>query len=484
MPLYRSVSNSLLISFILLFSVPALATPSKIIIAEGKNKLIEVGKNFTIETVESGDPNICKPVKRTAKKVLIQAISPGRTNIMILGVDDRQNAVSKEIAVVVKKDFTSIKIMLRDYHGITTREIDQMLYVKGKVFSESDEAEIKNLLQPMAPDVVVNVGLDDRVYERMKQEIAKELRNNGIKGINVRRTRRGILLSGGVDKETDIARAKSIALAYTPNIFIGAAKNPEKLILIEMIMNVMEIEKNALKDLGIHWNPGAGLSASGSYSGKSYEKPTATGAITGFISNLFPKMRRIQERGRGRSLVEQNVVTKEGGTAHFFAGSEHPIPIAQSSGVMSVQYKKVGVTLKFSPKFDFQKNIISDISIESSRIVGEGMNGAVVLSTSQLDTVIGVKSGQSIVLGGLVGQRELKSTSKSPPNKGYSWFQANKADRRGAESREVVIFVTPIVRKQVMNVGASQRHEVSGDFKEMEIDELREQYENLKKLGF
>jgi pilus assembly protein CpaC len=141
-------------------------------------------------------------------------------------------------------------------------------------------------------------------------------------------------------------------MAYSNEIINVIRTKEGELLLIEMVMNVMEIEKNALRDLGIHWNPGGSSSASGTYSGQSDEKPTLSGTITGSISNLFLKIRKIRENGRGRSLLEQRVVTKAGGSAHFFAGSEHPVPIAQNGGAMSVQYKKVGVTLDFSPQFD------------------------------------------------------------------------------------------------------------------------------------
>jgi hypothetical protein len=79
-----------------------------------------------------------------------------------------------------------------------------------------------------------------------------------------------------------------------------------------------------------------------------------------------------------------------------------------------------------------------------------------------------------------VSARELKSSSNSPPGKGYSWLQANKADRISAESGEIVIFVTPIVLKDVVNQGQSWYRKVSGDFKNTELEELRDQYDKLK----
>jgi len=279
-------------------------------------------------------------------------------------------------------------------------------------------------------------------------------------------------------------RAERIALAFSPDIVnvieVDTRKPYVKAVLIEMSLNVMEIERNALRDMSIHWNPGGSLGGGGSFSSSTGNKPTLSGAITGTISSLFPQMRKIQEEGKGRSLMQQSLVTKSGSKATFFAGSEIPVPVAQEGGTMSVEYKKVGVTMHFTPNLDTHNNVNSPIKIESSSVTGQGPGGAPIISSTQLDTIVSVTSGNSIVLGGLIGQKDLSAISKSPPGGGYSLFQLNKGEREGSDTREVLIFVTPRALASSEEAVQEMGEKVEESFKEQELEHLREQMKKEK----
>ena len=171
--------------------------------------------------------------------------------------------------------------------------------------------------------------------------------------------------------------------------------------------------------------------------------------------------------------MQQTLITKNGDAAQFFAGSEIPIPVAQSGGTMSVEYKKVGVTMNFQPEIDYYKNIVSTINVESSAVTGSGPGGVPIISNTNLNTVLSVPSGHSIALGGLVGQRELESSSSSPPDGKSSLFQANKGSRQETGTREVVIFVTPRVLSSEPPPPAVQK-KIETDFKQQELERLRQ----------
>ena len=57
----------------------------------------------------------------------------------------------------------------------------------------------------------------------------------------------------------------------------------------------------------------------------------------------------LEERGLARSLAEPNLVALSGDTASFLAGGEYPIPISSGLGQVSVEYKRYGVGLAFTP---------------------------------------------------------------------------------------------------------------------------------------
>lgn len=173
--------------------------------------------------------------------------------------------------------------------------------------------------------------------------------------------------------------------------------------------------------------------------------------------------------------MQQSLVTRSGGQADFFAGSEIPVPVAQEGGTMSVEYKKVGVTLKFSPTIDAHNNVNTPVRIMSSSVTGQGAGGAPIINSTQLNTVVSVKSGSSLALGGLIGQKDLESISGSPAGGGLSLYQANRAERRGTERGEVIIFVTPKILASADEAIKEMEERVENSFKEQELEKLRKQ---------
>ena len=50
-----------------------------------------------------------------------------------------------------------------------------------------------------------------------------------------------------------------------------------------------------------------------------------------------------------RTLAEPNLTAISGETAKFHAGGEFPIPVATEDNTISVEWKKFGVLLNFTP---------------------------------------------------------------------------------------------------------------------------------------
>ena len=463
--------------------------PDRIEISAGESQVLKTG--FVVEKIAIGDPDICGGVKTAEQEILINAKKPGQSNIFIWGSNDEK----AEIQVIVKSSeinnmANELKEVIKDIEGVDVRVIGSRIFLEGEVFTQNAMRRIERVIDGM-PDVVNLVEFSPVMKDIVKSEIEKALAAQNMKNVRVTVTKNNFMLTGTVASETESKRAQTISEAYSPSIINAIAIHnkpapktkatadlppppPPKSVLIEMSLNIMEIEKEALRDVGIHWNPGGSLGASGSYSGASGSSPSLAGSVAGTISNLFPKMRKIQESGRGRSLMQQTLITKSGESAQFFAGSEVPISIVQPGGTMSVEFKKVGVTMNFKPEIDYYNNIVSVINVESSSITGAGPGGAPVISNTNLNTVLSVPDGNSIALGGLVGQKELEADSASPPGGGSALFQANKGTRRETDSREVIIFVTPRILSAEAPPMEIQK-KVVDDFKQQELERLRNQ---------
>ncbi len=70
-----------------------------------------------------------------------------------------------------------------------------------------------------------------------------------------------------------------------------------------------------------------------------------------FVSDATAGCIRAIDRGLGivRTLAEPNLTAISGENANFLAGGEFPIPIPQSDGVITIEFKKFGVSLSFTP---------------------------------------------------------------------------------------------------------------------------------------
>ena len=61
-----------------------------------------------------------------------------------------------------------------------------------------------------------------------------------------------------------------------------------------------------------------------------------------------------------------------GETANFLAGGEYPIPVVDSDGQLSVQYKKFGVGLAFTPIVMSEGRISLKTDSEVSELTTDG----------------------------------------------------------------------------------------------------------------
>ena len=436
----------------------------------GESRVVKL--DYEVGKVATGAPDVCDVTRTDLQEMLINARTPGRTNIIVWDTEK----LREEYRIVVTMHDASglardLKNLLGDIEGIKVRPVGSKVAVEGEVFSKKDLDRVASVLVGM--EGAINMV---RMSSLLKRILAEEMQKAiGLKGVKVRSAKESFLLEGVVSSESDLILAEKIASAYSDNVVSvirilskGKGKSgPSK--MIQVTLSVMEIEKEALDGMGFHWNPGTSSQIAGGQ-GIGTGRKSFTGTISGTISNLFPKMEKLNENGQGRSLFQQTVVTKDGSKAHFFVGDEVPIPVAQEGGMMSIEYKKVGLTLNVSPIIDPYGNIDSLVEVESSSIVGEGPGGAPKIRESKVQTAVYVKPRDSITLGGLIGQREAKSFGGSSP--GAAFVTVNKTNRKELRNNQILIFITPEILSRPGDAVQGMGKKVKKAFKEYEYENL------------
>ena len=189
-----------------------------------------------------------------------------------------------------------------------------------------------------------------------------------------------IVLAGEAASPAEAKTALDLATRFT-----GDEKKVMSTIAVagkEQVMlrvRVAEVQRTVLKQFGINWqamfdigkfafnlasvNPFSGgqglLSPLGGYAGNYNNGSTNVDAV----------LRAMERDGLLKTLAEPTLTAISGETANFLAGGEFPVPVSQGNdGAISVEFKKFGVSLGFTPIVMTEGRISLSISTEVSEI--------------------------------------------------------------------------------------------------------------------
>ena len=255
-----------------------------------------------------------------------------------------------------------------------------------------------------------------------------------------------IMLSGEVVDSAMLDKAVTIARQFGPEIINSVSIMSPQQVMLEV--RFIEISRTAGRELGVQWNvfknnatinigsrqPPSNLPitaptsstdipvgevAAGVLSGAS-PYGFALGRIISGSTKIDVLINALEEKGIARSLAEPNLVALSGDTASFLAGGEYPIPVAGSYGSITVDYKKYGVGLAFTPTVLGDSLINLKIEPEVSQIDtthSVGIPGGIsvpALIVRRASTTIELRDGQSFAIGGLL-QNDNKNQIEQLP---------------------------------------------------------------------
>jgi pilus assembly protein CpaC len=245
---------------------------------------------------------------------------------------------------------------------------------------------------------------------------------------------------------------------------------------VNLRVRVAEVNRSLLKQVGINlfssdatsgFKFGIGQGTRGASSGPLANpfavNPLAAGGTTlGIAGKLFGldlagALDLAESDGLATTLAEPNLTALSGETASFLAGGEYPIPVAQSLGTTTIEWKQYGVGLAFTPVVLADGRIsmrvrpeVSELSNEGAVKIGEVLVPA--LTVRRAETTVELGSGQSFMIAGLLRNGSTNDITKAPflgdiPILG-TLFRSTKFRR---QETELVIIVTPYLVKPVSN---------------------------------
>ena len=178
-----------------------------------------------------------------------------------------------------------------------------------------------------------------------------------------------------------------------------------------------------------------------------------TGKLLGL--DILSALDLAEQQGLVTTLSQPNLTSLSGETAEFLAGGEFPIPLSGGLGSTTIEFKKFGVSLAYTPTVLANGRISMRVRPEVSEISSQNsiqINGFQVpsLVTRRTETTIELGSGQSMMIAGLLQNSAQNSIEKAPglgdvPVLG-NLFRSTSY-RKG--ETELVIVVTPYLVKPV-----------------------------------
>lgn len=337
-------------------------------------------------------------------------------------------------------------------------------------FFRADGSQLLNLEITVAEDVR---GLSDTLARLLPQS-----------RIHVEAMRESIILSGITPNAGQAAQAIKVAQTYVDdpeNVISMLSITGKDQVMLKV--RVVEMQRTLTKQLGVDLavggrinevafslvNPaqfslaGRFLAGSSPTIGLGYTNPAA---ITTGITDVVSGIKALERVGLIRTLAEPNLTAITGEPANFLAGGEFPVPTGRDrDGNITIEYKKFGVALGFTPLVVSEGRISLRLSTEVSELTNQG---ALVLSSQTIiddagqvvgtvegltlpalkvrkaETTVELPSGGSMVIAGLIQQQTKQALEGIPGAKDIPILGALFRSRDFAnDETELVIVVTP-----------------------------------------
>jgi len=386
----------------------------------GKSVVIDFPRD--IKDVLVANPKTANAVIRSSRRAYVIGVEVGQTNVFFFDAEGRQ-MVGLDIAVT------------RNLNGI--------------------RAAIKQVL----PDADIHV-----------------------EGIG-----EGVILTGVVSSAAEAQQAFDIAVRLVGGSSRAIADAGEKIVnaivvrgrdQIMLKVTVAEVERDLIKQLGINLSGSLGygtavVNFNNTNPFTAYGQSLSGSSIAGGWKSITATLQAMEQASVIHTLAEPNLTAISGETATFLAGGEFPIlngyscsatsstPGAPTTCQPSIQFKKFGVSLNFTPVVLSEGRIslkvmteVSDISSNNSLTIPiPGSNDTVTvpsIRTRRAETTVEIPSGGALAMAGMIENQTRHNINGLPglaelPVLGPLFKSNDYINQR----TELMVLVTPYVVRAV-----------------------------------
>lgn len=420
----RSRFNYFISFFVMCFASASVAVPLNLGIGQQEALSFEdLAKSVTVDK-----PGVVEVTKGETKSVIVlTGKGEGFASVSVKLLNGKSVVYDVSVSKNTRNSFSSLITRLRKAPGINVEQQGNKFIISGQFRNRSDQLVLQNALREF-PGLIADTT-DPEIVESnsVVKAVNRVLQDNDIANLQAHAYGQIIALEGSPKNDAQKSLALRIARMIAPGIedHVSTDSNGAPPIAIEVLF--IESSKSNSKAYGVNGPQAAFAGAdvtgkgfmSGSFDGfkatRSFGRKTATWQI-GSLS-AFLKLQ--QDKSHSRLVSNPKLITRSGQKALFESGGAFYLAQEEktATGAVTKSYvqQQTGITLLIEPRIDAIGQIDSKIKTTIVDAIGEISTDAPPnLIKSNLETVVTVPNGQSILLSGLTLRKASKSLKRVP----------------------------------------------------------------------
>jgi pilus assembly protein CpaC len=411
-------------------SISTASRTTSITVAVGKTEDVRIDAPFMEVTV--GDPEVADVTPLTDRTLSILGKKIGTTRVSIYGEGKRQVGIfDVEVSYDVSRLSTELRRIVGD--GIRVSTVNGRIMLSGTSHDASTLDKAVVIARQFAPDIINTVQVMSPQQVMLEVRFVEATRDAGRElGVQWNSFGKNTLTNIGSRVEAGRLPVTTPGGPYQQPPFKGPDPNSQ--------LGGPNIQAQQL--------PISQIVAAGLLSGTA-PFGFLLGSMNRGALSIDVAINALERKGLIRSLAEPNLVALSGDTASFLAGGEYPIPVPGGLGTVTIDYKKYGVGLAFTPTVlkngMINLKIVPEVSeLDFSHPVQFLGYSIPPLKLRTASTTIELRDGQSFVIGGLLQNKSETAQQQLPWLGDVPVLGALFSSRRyQKDETDLAIIVTP-----------------------------------------
>ncbi len=224
---------------------------------------------------------------------------------------------------------------------------------------------------------------------------------------------------------------------------------------VELAAHIVTINEKSLRELGVKWGLGQNtaatrgqinaLSADLSVTSASTRVGFNIGSINARLLDL--ELSALEQKQQLEIIASPRLLASHRQPASIKQGSEIPYQVTNGENNTSVEFREAVLGMEVTPTVLPDKRVRLKLRISQNmpgQVLQQSGGEALAIDKQEIETLVEVKSGDTLALGGIFSQKRTTGKNQIPglgalPGIGQLFRQ----DAKDNERRELVVFITP-----------------------------------------